>query len=138
MSLWYARRSPRIFTRKIRQLPELQAQVASQSVTAAALTLDAHMEKLRDEACQRGQLSAAIRAEVKRRELRRLYVKQVESGDPGEFARMSDDELRAFIAGQDKDFGLAKASNADVRTMSLQPAVIAAGVVRKTSKTKRP
>jgi hypothetical protein len=74
-------------------------------VTAAALTLDAHMEKLRelrDEARQRGQLSAAIHAEVKRGEARRFYVKQVESGEAGEFDRVSDEELRAFIYGQEK------------------------------------
>jgi hypothetical protein len=29
-------------------------------------------------------------------------VKQVETGDTGEFERMSDDELREFIARQDK------------------------------------
>ena len=83
---------------------QLQAQVASQSVTAAALILDAHMEELRelrDEARQRGQLSAAIQAEVKRGELLRFYVKQVESGDAGEFSRMTDEELREFIAEQD-------------------------------------
>jgi hypothetical protein len=40
------------------RIVELQAQVASQSVTAAALTLDAHMEMLRDKADQRGQTSA--------------------------------------------------------------------------------
>jgi hypothetical protein len=87
---------------------ELQAQVAAQSVTAAALTLDAHLEKLRelrDEARQRGQLSAAIQAEiqaeVKRGEAWRFYVKQVESGEAGEFERMSNEELRAFIYGQE-------------------------------------
>jgi hypothetical protein len=83
---------------------ELQAQVASQSITAATLTLDAHLEKLRelrDEARERGQLSAAIHAEVKRGEARRFYVKQIESGEAGEFERMSDDELRVFIAGED-------------------------------------
>jgi hypothetical protein len=84
---------------------ELQAQVESQSVTAAALTLDAHMEKLRelrDKAEQRGQLSVAVQAEVKRGELRRFYVKQVESGDAGEFDRMTDEELREYIYGQEK------------------------------------
>jgi hypothetical protein len=97
-----------VFFRKLKvrsRIVELQAEVASQSVTAAALTLDAHMEELRvlrDEARQRGQLSAAIQAEVKRGKLRRFYVKQVESGEAGEFDRMTDDELREYIAGQDK------------------------------------
>jgi hypothetical protein len=47
------------------------------------------LRELRDDAQQRGQLSAAIQAEVKRGELRRFYVKQVETGDAGEFERMS-------------------------------------------------
>jgi hypothetical protein len=34
---------------------------------------------------------------VKRGELRRFYIKQVEHGQAGEFARMSDEELDAFI-----------------------------------------
>jgi hypothetical protein len=54
----------------IRELLELQAQVASRSATSAVSTLDAHMENLRDEACPRGQSTAAIQAEVKRGELR--------------------------------------------------------------------
>jgi hypothetical protein len=95
---------------------ELQAQVESQSVTAAALTLDAHLEKLRelrDEARERGQLSAAIHAEVKRGEARRFYVKQVESGEAGEFDRMSDEELRAFIYGQEKILATLSLSDED-------------------------
>jgi hypothetical protein len=97
-----------VFFRKLKvrsRILELQAEVAAQSVTAAALTLDAHLEKLRelrDDARQRGQLSAAIQAEVKRGELRRFYVKQVETGDAGEFSRMSDEELRAFVYGDDE------------------------------------
>jgi hypothetical protein len=84
---------------------ELQARVESQSVTAAALTLDAHMEKLRelrDKADQRGQTNAAIRAEELRGQLKRFYVKQVESGEAGKFDRMTDDELREYIAGQEE------------------------------------
>ena len=60
------------------------------------------LAELRDEARQRGQLSAAIRAEELRGQLKRFYVKQVESGGVGEFERMTDDELRAYIAGQDE------------------------------------
>jgi hypothetical protein len=41
-------------------------------------------------------LSAAIAAEVKRGELIRFYVKQVESSHVNEFSRMSD-EAQAFI-----------------------------------------
>ena len=44
-----------------------------------------------------GQLSAAISAEVKRGELRRFYVKQIESAHVNEFSKMSDEELERFI-----------------------------------------
>jgi hypothetical protein len=85
------------------RIAELQAQVVSQSVIAAALTLDAHMEmlsELRDKADQRGQTSAAIRAEELRGQLMRFYVKQVETGDAGDFSRMSDEELCAYVNGE--------------------------------------
>jgi hypothetical protein len=58
------------------------------------------LEELRDDAQQRGQLSAAIQAEVKRGELRRFYVKQVETGEAGDFSRMSTEELRAYVYGE--------------------------------------
>jgi hypothetical protein len=48
------------------------------------------LRELRDRADQRGQTSAAIRAEELRGQLKRFYVKQVESGEAGEFERMSD------------------------------------------------
>jgi hypothetical protein len=66
----------------------------------AILTLEAHMrelQSLRDAAKSAGQLSAAITAEVKRGELMRFYVKQVESAHVNEFSHMSNEELEAFI-----------------------------------------
>jgi len=42
-------------------------------------------------------LSAAITAVVRRGELMRFYVKQVESSHVNQFSRMSDEELEAFI-----------------------------------------
>jgi hypothetical protein len=54
-------------------------------------------QSLRDAATTAGQLSAAIAAEVKRGELMRFYVKQVESAHVNEFSRMGDEELQAFI-----------------------------------------
>ena len=44
-------------------------------------------------------MSAAITAEVKRGELMRFYVKQVESAQVDEFSHMSVEELEAFIWG---------------------------------------
>ena len=66
----------------------------------AILTLESHMrelQSLRDAAKSAGQLSAAITAEVKRGELMRFYVKQVESAHVNKFSHMSDEELDAFI-----------------------------------------
>jgi hypothetical protein len=97
----------RFIIRKLKvrsRIVELQAQVATQSITAAALTLDEHLEKLRelrDKADQRGQTNAAIRAEELRGQLKRFYVKQVETGDAGDFSRMSDEELRAYVYGEE-------------------------------------
>ena len=68
----------------------------------AVLTLEEHMAELqllREMAKDKGQLNSAITAEVKRGELRRFYVKQIEQGSAGEFDGMSDDELIAFIEG---------------------------------------
>jgi hypothetical protein len=84
---------------------ELQSEVASKLSADAALTVELHMEKLRelrDEARERGQLSAAIKAECLRGELRGFYVKQIATGGAGEFDRMRDEELRAFIYGNEK------------------------------------
>jgi len=86
---------------KVRQrISELHSEVASKLSADAVLSVEQHMQKLhelRDEACQRGQLSAAITAEVKRGELMRFYVKQVESAHVNEFSHMSNEELEAFI-----------------------------------------
>jgi hypothetical protein len=60
------------------------------------------LRELRDKADERGQTNAAIQAEVKRGELRRFYVKQIETGDAGEFSRMSSEELRAFVYGDEE------------------------------------
>lgn len=82
----------------------MHAEIASRSAIAAGLSLEQHMEMLRvlrDEARERGNNSAAIAAEVKRGELRRFYVKQIETGEAGEFDRKSEEELRALIAEQD-------------------------------------
>jgi hypothetical protein len=52
----------------------------------ALLSLAEHMRELRDKARELNQTAAANRAEQLRGELRRFYVKQVESGANGEFA----------------------------------------------------
>ena len=47
--------------------------------------------------------SVSIAAEVKRGELRRFYVKQIESGPRSPFADMSDEELDKFIRAEAAD-----------------------------------
>jgi hypothetical protein len=86
-------------------------QVSERAEVKALLSLEEHMEELkslREMSKQNGQLSAAITAEVKRGELRRFYVKQIEQGDAGEFARMSTDELREYVYGDKLDQGHTK------------------------------
>ena len=51
--------------------------------------------------------SAAITAEVKRGELRKFYIKQVETGDPGDFARKSDEELDQYIASETEQLAVS-------------------------------
>lgn len=74
------------------------------------LTMEEHDKNLK-ELCQEarvdGKFAAAIQAEVKRGELRRFYVKQVEVGEAGEFDRMSDDELDTYLAEEAEELGIA-------------------------------
>lgn len=83
------------------ELQELNKPAESAVVDDTNLTLIEHMQMLRilrDEARAEGKLQAAIQAEVKRGELRKFYIKQVESGKPGDFADVSDEELDKFLA----------------------------------------
>jgi hypothetical protein len=59
------------------------------------------LRSLRDMAKSAGQLSAAISAEVKRGELRRFDVKQIEPAHVNDFSHMSDEELERFIREPD-------------------------------------
>ncbi len=75
----------------------------------ALLSLEEHMEELRnlrEMSKTHEQMSAAIAAEVKRGELRKFYVKQVETGAVGEFARAPDHELDEFIQSAAEELGL--------------------------------
>jgi hypothetical protein len=58
---------------------------------------------LRELAKEKGHIGATIAAEVKRGELRRFYVKQVESGPRSPFDEMSDEELDEFIRTEAAD-----------------------------------
>jgi phage terminase small subunit len=71
----------------------------------ALLSLEEHMSELRnlrELAKQNAQISAAIKAEELRGKLRRFYVEQIETGGPGDFEAMSDDELQEYIAAEAK------------------------------------
>lgn len=103
----YAKASAFFKQDKVRlRIVEAQAEVADRLSAETALSLEEHMKKLkelRDKALSLNQLSAAIKAEHLRGELRRFYVKQVETGDAGDFSRMSDEELKAFVFGDQED-----------------------------------
>ncbi len=78
------------------RLEELKKSAEKAVLDDTSLTLSEHMamlRMLRDEARAEGKLQAAIAAEVKRGELRRFYIKQIETGAPGDFSDMSDEEL---------------------------------------------
>lgn len=78
------------------RLEELKKSAEKAIVDDTSLSLAEHMAMLRllrDEARAAGKQTAAVQAEVKRGELRRFYIKQVETGSPGEFADLSDEEL---------------------------------------------
>lgn len=93
------------------RIVELQAEVVQRISEGVVLTLESHMKKLselRDEALNRGQISAAIQAEVKRGELCRLYVKQIESTVTN-ISEMSDAELARVAASG--SHGIASQAN---------------------------
>jgi len=83
----------------------MQSEVAAKLSDEAALTIEQHMHELRalrDLARERGMLTAAIAAEVKRGQLRGFNVKHIVTGDADEFSRMTNTELEAFIYGNEK------------------------------------
>jgi phage terminase small subunit len=99
MSLASVDKEARRLLKDPRIAPRLQG-LAVRSEGEAQLSLAEHMEELRvlrELAKERGHISAAIAAEVKRGELRRFYVKQIESAPPNPFADLSDEELDEFI-----------------------------------------
>jgi len=81
-----------------------------QAEVKGLMTLEQHdknLEELRDAAKADGKFAAAITAEVKRGELRRFYVKQVEQGEAGAFSQMPDEELDAFVKSLSKELGVS-------------------------------
>lgn len=50
-----------------------------------------------------GDSKAAIQAEVKRGEVKKFYVKRVETGAPGAFDQLNDEELAEAIVERTKE-----------------------------------
>lgn len=87
------------------EIERLSIRRQTQADAKGLLTLEEHMEELRvlrEAAKTKGQISAAIQAEVKRGELRKFYIKQVEVGGVGEFEQMPTDDLDKFIFSEAK------------------------------------
>ncbi|MEO8628664.1 MAG: hypothetical protein ABI612_11265 [Betaproteobacteria bacterium] len=92
-------------SQRVKQILAEREKLRSKAVVAAekavSLTLVSHLEKLaelRDNAVAIGDYNAAISAEHKRGLASGFYVVRRESGRVGEFAGLSDDELRAKLA----------------------------------------
>lgn len=107
---------PQTINRSAKELldnPKIAARLAvinRKAEAKALLSLEEHMDELkalRELAKQNAQLSAAIAAEVKRGELRKFYVKQIETGGPGEFEGMTADELRNHVRREAEELGLS-------------------------------
>jgi phage terminase small subunit len=89
--------------------PDIQKRIAEfheKTELETALTLEEHMRELkllREMAKARGDIKAAIQAEVKRGEAKQFYVRRVETGGPVAFDQLTDDELQQQIVEQTKE-----------------------------------
>ena len=61
------------------------------------------LKLVREMAKSEGDVKAAITAEVKRGELRQFYVKRVETGAPGEFEQLTNEELQQALIEQTRE-----------------------------------
>lgn len=72
------------------------AELRKPAVEAAQVTLEQHLndlKRLRDDAWASEKYGPAIQAEISRGKASGLYIDRVESGEPGDFERLNDDEL---------------------------------------------
>ena len=89
--------------------PDIQKRIAEfheKTELETALTLEEHMKELkllREMAKAEGDITAAIAAEVKRGEVKQFYVRRIETGSPGAFDQLTDDELQQRIVEQTKE-----------------------------------
>ena len=83
------------------RIRELQEQAAM----SISITLEGQIAKLEDllnHAKQHKQISAGVAAIDKQNELIGLKIKRSESKRVDDFAKMSDEELKAYVYGKDK------------------------------------
>jgi phage terminase small subunit len=100
------------------QREELRTKAVVEAAHAAGVTLEGHLAKLaelRDQAAQEGKYSAAVGAEVARGKVAGFYIERHENGKPGDFADLSDEELRARIAARSAIAKAAERPKASVK-----------------------
>lgn len=76
------------------------AELRKPAVEAAQVTLEQHLndlKRLRDDAWASEKYGPAIQAEISRGKASGLYIDRVESGSPGDFEKVNDDELERSI-----------------------------------------
>lgn len=76
------------------------AELRKPAVEAAQVTLEQHLndlKRLRDDAWASEKYGPAIQAEISRGKASGHYIDRVESGSPGDFEKVNDDELERSI-----------------------------------------
>ncbi len=76
------------------------AELRKPAVDAAQVSLETHLndlKRLRDDAWASEKYGPAIQAEISRGKASGHYIERVESGKPGDFDKLSDDDLEQYI-----------------------------------------
>jgi phage terminase small subunit len=87
------------------RVAELQGKSAERAVVTTE-SLIAEADEIKAKAMATAQLSAANAALTLKAKLAGKLVDRAEVGKPGDFERMTDDELAQFIAGEVADLGV--------------------------------
>lgn len=87
---------------KVKQRIERLQTVMAKLADITADTIATELEEARQLAKQEGQSAAMVSATTAKAKLAGLLIERKEIGDAGEFARMSEQELRDFIADSTK------------------------------------
>lgn len=87
------------------RLAELQGKAAVRAVVTTE-SLIAEADEIKAKALESAQYGAANAALTLKAKLAGKLIDRAEVGKPGDFDRMSDDELERFIAGEVVDLGL--------------------------------